>query len=274
MSGERGVRDVKAEEMARGRRQPKSAATLARHRMIRKVADMESLPRDYTPEEVLDLIVADCDVGASWQAVVKNAAPELVQTLKETLASIANAPRFFAELRERPWQKQVTQKRLSRLAATLERLAPRVEEAIVHPMVRGRFLLPMVRHPELAAEDLRAAQQWLAEIPKGMRWLAKAIRMSMEEGKRNKFRIKDKVASDTRLFLLGLEESGLKFDRNQDFEDAANILRPVYDAAGLKGHAPRRGLARDQAPNVLLPADPLPTAESLKALRRRARLPF
>jgi hypothetical protein len=32
--------DVIAEEMARGRRQPKKAVTLARERMIRKLADM------------------------------------------------------------------------------------------------------------------------------------------------------------------------------------------------------------------------------------------
>jgi len=36
--------DVMAEEIARGRRQPKKAVTLARQRMIRKVADMLADP--------------------------------------------------------------------------------------------------------------------------------------------------------------------------------------------------------------------------------------
>ena len=37
-------KDVMAEETARGRRQPKKAVTLARQRMIRKVADMLANP--------------------------------------------------------------------------------------------------------------------------------------------------------------------------------------------------------------------------------------
>jgi hypothetical protein len=37
-------KDVMAEEITRGRRQPKKAVTLARERMIRKVADMLADP--------------------------------------------------------------------------------------------------------------------------------------------------------------------------------------------------------------------------------------
>ncbi len=44
MSEKEDFKDVMAEEMTRGRRQPKKAATLARQRMIRKVADMLADP--------------------------------------------------------------------------------------------------------------------------------------------------------------------------------------------------------------------------------------
>ena len=40
MSEREDFKDIMAEEMTRGRRQPKKAVTLARQRMIRKVADM------------------------------------------------------------------------------------------------------------------------------------------------------------------------------------------------------------------------------------------
>ncbi len=40
MSEKEDFQDVMAEEIARGRRQPKKAVTLARQRMIRKVANM------------------------------------------------------------------------------------------------------------------------------------------------------------------------------------------------------------------------------------------
>jgi hypothetical protein len=96
----------------------------------------------------------------------------------------------------------------------------------------------------------------------------------MEESKRQKFRLKDIVARQARIFMLGLEANGLKLDTVQDFEDPANILRPVYAAAGLQAHAPKPSLPRERAPNAFLPADPLPTAESLKTLRGRKRLPY
>lgn len=44
MSDREDFQDVMAEEKARGRRQPKKAVTLARQRMIRKVADMLADP--------------------------------------------------------------------------------------------------------------------------------------------------------------------------------------------------------------------------------------
>ncbi len=44
MSEKEDFKDVMAEEMTRGRRQPKKAVSLARQRMIRKVADMLADP--------------------------------------------------------------------------------------------------------------------------------------------------------------------------------------------------------------------------------------
>ena len=44
MSEKEDFKDIMAEEMTRGRRQPKKAVTLARERMIRKVADMLASP--------------------------------------------------------------------------------------------------------------------------------------------------------------------------------------------------------------------------------------
>jgi len=44
MSEKDDFKDVMAEESTRGRRQPKKAVTLARERMIRKVADMLADP--------------------------------------------------------------------------------------------------------------------------------------------------------------------------------------------------------------------------------------
>ena len=44
MSEKEDFQDVMAEETTRGRRQPKKAVTLARQRMIRKVADMLADP--------------------------------------------------------------------------------------------------------------------------------------------------------------------------------------------------------------------------------------
>ena len=44
MSEKEDFKDIMAEEMTRGRRQPKRAVTLARQRMIRKVADMLADP--------------------------------------------------------------------------------------------------------------------------------------------------------------------------------------------------------------------------------------
>ncbi len=45
MSEKEDFKDIMAEEITRGRRQPKKAVTLARERMIRKVADMLADPR-------------------------------------------------------------------------------------------------------------------------------------------------------------------------------------------------------------------------------------
>ncbi len=44
MSEREDFKDIMAEEMTRGRRQPKKAVTLARQRMIRKAADMLADP--------------------------------------------------------------------------------------------------------------------------------------------------------------------------------------------------------------------------------------
>ena len=44
MSEREDFKDIMAEEITRGRRQPKRAATLARQRMIRKVADILAEP--------------------------------------------------------------------------------------------------------------------------------------------------------------------------------------------------------------------------------------
>lgn len=44
MSEKEDFKDIMAEEITRGRRQPKKAVTLARERMIRKVADMLAEP--------------------------------------------------------------------------------------------------------------------------------------------------------------------------------------------------------------------------------------
>ncbi len=44
MSEKEDFKDIMAEEMTRGRRQPKKAVSLARQRMIRKVADMLADP--------------------------------------------------------------------------------------------------------------------------------------------------------------------------------------------------------------------------------------
>ena len=44
MSDKEDLQDIMAEETARGRRQPKKGITLARQRMIRRVADMVANP--------------------------------------------------------------------------------------------------------------------------------------------------------------------------------------------------------------------------------------
>jgi hypothetical protein len=44
MEEDKNLKDVMAEESSRGRKQPKRAVTLARQRMIRKVADMLAAP--------------------------------------------------------------------------------------------------------------------------------------------------------------------------------------------------------------------------------------
>jgi hypothetical protein len=69
-------KDVMAEEITRGRRQPKKAVTLARERMIRKVADMLADPgcdkrtflaviRDYGIKEGSPEFLQLCDL---WDA--------------------------------------------------------------------------------------------------------------------------------------------------------------------------------------------------------------
>jgi len=69
-------KDIMAEEITRGRRQPKRAVTLARERMIRKVADMLADPgcdkrtflaviRDYGIKEGSPEFLQLCDL---WDA--------------------------------------------------------------------------------------------------------------------------------------------------------------------------------------------------------------
>ena len=220
---------------------------------------MNSAPREYTLQEVLDLIENDPAAENSWRQVTQDLPREMVEVLKETLVSIANAPWFLAECKRRN-RALIQPKRLSRLAASLERLAPSVEAAVRSPYVQGRLWRGMARHPEVSADALSEAQKWLAEIPAGMRWIAKAIRMSTDESRHKKWRVRDQMAMDTRLFLLGLEAA----DR-LDFQCAVDILGPVYKAAGAEAPVPKKRL---------LPSEPLPTIESLQALRRRRRFPF
>lgn len=76
MSEKEDFKDVIAEETTRGRRQPKKAVTLARQRMIRKVADMLANPgcdkrtflgviRDYGIKEGSPEFLQLCDL---WDA--------------------------------------------------------------------------------------------------------------------------------------------------------------------------------------------------------------
>jgi len=76
MEDDRDIKDVMAEESSRGRRQPKRAVTLARQRMIRKVAAMLADPgcdkraflaviRDYGIKEGSSEFLQLCDL---WDA--------------------------------------------------------------------------------------------------------------------------------------------------------------------------------------------------------------
>jgi len=219
---------------------------------------MKSQPRKYTHQEVLDLIENDPGAENAWRDVTQDLPREKVDSLKKILLCIANAPWSLAELRKSPWQKEASRKRLSRLATTLDRLAPSVEEAIANPMLSEWFRVNKPPPSGWTLENIRAAKQLLAETPKGMRGLAKMIRASMEASRYNRRRLNDQVASAARDFLWVLEAA----DR-LDFELAADILRPVYKAAGMKPSAPVA--SRED----YFPADPSPTSESLKALRRR-----
>ena len=58
MSEKEDFQDVMAEEIARGRRQPKKAVTLARQRMIRKVARYARVIRAARKELILRLFVS------------------------------------------------------------------------------------------------------------------------------------------------------------------------------------------------------------------------
>jgi len=76
VSKEEDLKDVMAEELSRGRRQPKKAVTLARQRMIRRVADILANPgcdkrlfpdviRDYGIEEGSPEFLQLCEL---WDA--------------------------------------------------------------------------------------------------------------------------------------------------------------------------------------------------------------
>ena len=76
MEEDKDLKDVIAEESSRGRKQPKRAVTLARQRMIRKVADMLADPgcdkrtflaviRDYGIKEGTSEFLQLCDL---WDA--------------------------------------------------------------------------------------------------------------------------------------------------------------------------------------------------------------
>jgi hypothetical protein len=217
---------------------------------------MRSQPREYTSQEVLDLILNDPAAEESWREVTRDLPPETVADLETTLAYLANAPAHHADYNGRI-RPLIQPRRLSRLAATLERLAPSVKEAAAHPMVLSRIFLAKAQHPEQSVEELRAAMQCTPDIPEGMRWLAKMIRMAIDDWRHRRSRVRDRVARNTRFFLYQLE-----LLNRLDFQCAVNILGPVYKAAGVAAPVSKKRL---------LPPEPLPTIESLKALLSRGR---
>jgi hypothetical protein len=190
----------------------------------------------------------------AWKTLIKTLSPDMVRRFEGNLVRLANVPYTLAvgTRGSWQWQKPAASKRFARMPAALERMARDVEWASEHPFMRLlAFRVALERGEGRAWRDLLA---WLRGTADSLRVLAKLIRRERKRWRHIKARKSDWVADETRIFLLGLEDTG-----RLDFDRAASILQPIYADIGIKSR---------------ILNEFLPNRSSLQALRARGRLPW